>query len=498
MNEQRLEKDDLFVLGCGTIAAILCMLPLISSLSYSIDDYHLWSIYDINMNTMGYNFYSTGRIIEGIIAHLLYIFNVQPLNKPLGLVFFAISLAMLGMFIGKALKIVKLSLRIIIVLLFTVNPFFTEIYYYSNITVYSGFAIFFLWLGIKYSMEYWQCKKKCCLIMAVVFYYLSLGVYQIFYPIVGFLLIILVIKDILQEQTVLKKYLVLLGIYIGSFLLFYVILKVMFFVFPPTLIYEGIDLVNFIKGIFTSEYWNELWGVMSTYLLGDNIFNSKILFIALNILVILFTVIYLLRKKNKKSFINSLLIFGYIIVAPILCFGLGLARLDSVSGRSLTSFGIYEVGLFIISHFLLSQITIHDISKLLVKVFACVIFLNGCFCGKGINTVLRLNSVEENMVNRIVYRMEEYPEFTGRETLVIFGVPQLGEVTGLGVGDFGTPASATFSKVFLFNEVSGYMFQLPSEEQQKQAREIFETMDTWPAESAVMYYEEMFIVRLYW
>ena len=78
----------IFVLGC--FAGILGALPFISNLIFSIDDYHLWNVYDINWEMMGYNFYSTGRYIEGIISEILYRLNLQPLNRPMGaLVFIA-------------------------------------------------------------------------------------------------------------------------------------------------------------------------------------------------------------------------------------------------------------------------------------------------------------------------------------------------------------------------------------------------------------------------
>lgn len=498
--DMKIEKNDVIVLICGSIAAVLCMLPFISCLTYSIDDYHLWSVYDINWETMGYNFYSTGRIVEGAIAQLLYWMNLQPLNRPIGMVVFAVSLAIVGMYISKVLDIERLSYRIIIVLLFTINPFFTEIYYYSTITVYSGFAMIFLWLGMKYSIEYYSSKKRSKIIWAIVFYYMSLGIYQIFYPIAGFLLFIFVIKDLFDKKFNWKKYTTYLGVYLVSFILFYVILKVMFYFSPPTLAYDGIDIVQFIKNLFQADYWQKVGHTIALYM-GNNTFNSKIIFVGLNVILAILLVLYVFLERSLQGLLKALLVLLYMLAAPIMCFGLGLARLDNVSGRSLTSFGIYETSLFIISLLLINvmkETTRTKIDRILIICFSVVIFANGSLCGKAINTVLRLNSMEKNMVNRIVYRMEEHEEFTGMETLVVYGTPSLGKVTKEGVGDYGLPASATFSKVFLFNEVSGYKFALPNDEQYEKAQEIIEYMDTWPGDNSVMYYDGMFIVRLYY
>ncbi len=494
-------KKEIIIGVIGIFAVIISALPFFSTLTYAIDDYYLWNVYEINWDTMGYNFYSTGRVIEGIIAEIFYRFNLQPLNGTVGMLVFGVSIVVFGIYISHILKIDELEWRIAICLLFVLNPFFTEIYYYRTITVYCGFAVIFLMLGFIFSNQAINKKKVKYLMLALLFYCLSLGVYQIFYPIIGFLLVIMLIRGVFLNKVSWKNWFFLLGIYIISFVLFYIILKIMFFISPPTLVYDGTDIALFLKSLFSSEYWVKLINIAKIYF-GNNIFNSKIIFLGINAFTGIVLLVFLFLKRNLKALLSVIIAAAYMLVGPFICFGFGLARLNNVSGRTLTSFGIYEVGIIAILYFIAKLVNKERISSFINKMVPMICLIvalaNGCIQGRAANNIIRLNNTEENMVNRVVYRLEEFPEFTGTEALAIYGVPSLGNVSENGLGDFGTPASVNFSKVLLFNEVSGYCFEMPNSEQSRIAEELILGMETWPAENAVMYCDGMFVVRLYY
>ena len=490
----------IFVLGC--FAGILGALPFISNLIFSIDDYHLWNVYDINWEMMGYNFYSTGRYIEGIISEILYRLNLQPLNRPMGALVFIAAESLFGTLMGELLQIQSNMCRAIFCILVVLNPFSAEIYYYSSITVYSGFAMFFLSFGLLFSFKYEKECKIRNILCACIFYYLSLGVYQIFYPLVLFAIILMIIRDYNENTISWRRYSTYLEIYIFTFLLYYIVLKIMYVIVPPTFTYEGIDIVEFLKALFTSDYYVQLFNVVKKYY-GNTIMNSFLsLFaiIACSVLCSLIGVIYS-RKKGKLIYMIACLL--YIFLGLVLCIGFGLPRLKDISARSFTSYGVYLAGLLLIDYYFIKgskagtkQYEI--MRKAFIVIFVGIVFVNGSLIGRAANNIIRLNEKEANMVNRIVYRMEEHDGFTGYEPLVVLGVPQLSNVTDKSLGNFGEPASVSFSKVYLFNEISGYNFTNPSNEQLEKAIEMMDTMSTWPGKDSVKYADGMFVVRLYW
>ena len=136
--------------------------------------------------------------------------------------------------------------------------------------------------------------------------------------------------------------------------------------------------------------------------------------------------------------------------------------------------------------------------KWLLAIFGWIVFINAAMAGKNALNTMRLNEIEMNMANRIVARMETFEEFSSDATLVILGVPATGIVGSTGIGDYNVPASVSFSKVFMFNEATGYTFKDPTNEQYAIAYSYIEEMNTWPKDKSVLYKDGMFIVRLYY
>ena len=490
----------IFALGC--IVGIFGALPFISNLIFSIDDYHLWNVYDLNWKMMGYNYYSTGRYIEGIIGEILYRLNLQPLNRPMGALAYIAAESLFGTFVSELLQLQSKTWRAIFCILVVLNPFSVEIYYYSNIMVYSGFAMFFLTLGLLFSFKYETEHKTRNILYACLFFYLSLGVYQIFYPVVLFVIILMIIRDYNENSISWKRYSTYLGIYIFTFILYYIILKIMYVIVPPTLTYEGIDIIEFLKALFTPDYYVQLFDVMKKYY-GNTVMHSFLsLFtvIAASVICSLIGVIYS-RKKGKLLYMIAC--FLYVFLGLVLCIGFGLPRLEEISARSFTSYGVYLAGLLLIDYYYIKEIKAGTkqsvtMEKAFLVIFVGIALVNGSLIGRAANNIIRLNETEANMINRIVYRMEEYEGFTGYEPLVVLGSPQLSNVIDKSLGNFGEPASVSFAKVYLFNEISGYSFSNPSSEQVQQGMQMMNTMSTWPGETSVQYVDGMFVVRLYW
>ena len=131
--QHKIEREDFLVWFGVFFVTILSILPYLASKIYSIDDYHLLNLYNLNWETLGYNFYSTGRPIEGVLAEVFYRFNLQPLNKPMGAVAFVAAISFCGIYMSKYLDINEIRYKIIFVLLVTLNPFFAELYYLEQL-----------------------------------------------------------------------------------------------------------------------------------------------------------------------------------------------------------------------------------------------------------------------------------------------------------------------------------------------------------------------------
>lgn len=493
MDKHKIEREDFLVWFGVFFVTILLILPYLASKIYSIDDYHLLNIYNLNWGTLGYNFYSTGRPVEGVLAEIFYRFNLQPLNKPMGAVAFVAAISFCGIYMSKYLDINEIRHKIIFVSLVTLNPFFVELYYYGTVTIYCAFAVIMLIGGLFFSNQFILNKKWYYLLIGCICYICSLGTYQIFYPIIGFCILIKGIMNLrTKDNCKWKDFGIISAIYFISFIIFYIALKVMFSIKEPALVYDGTDVLQFIRDFFSKTYWEIMGGKIKTFLFNDNPFFSSL---SLKIILLISLLIFIRSiLKIEKRYIEILFSMMYILIGLYLVFGMGITRPNAISARTLTAFGIYESGLFV----LFLQFVHKGGKKWLLAIFGWIVFINAAMAGKNALNTMRLNEIEMNMANRIVARMETFEEFSSDATLVILGVPATGIVGSTGIGDYNVPASVSFSKVFMFNEATGYTFKDPTNEQYAIAYSYIEEMNTWPKDKSVLYKDGMFIVRLYY
>ncbi|MEK3675534.1 glucosyltransferase domain-containing protein [Paenibacillus sp. FSL R10-2771] len=504
------DTNHIKLLGFSFLITSMCYFPYISNLLYSIDDYYLNQIYDINLNTLGYNFYSTGRFSEAILAQFFYFLNIQPLTKPLGPLLFIGAMCLIGLYFTKLLKIRSFNVSLGFILIFTTNPFLSEIFSYSIVTAYSAFAVLALCMGVVFGEIYVRERKVHFLLLSLVGYLCSLTVYQIFFPIVSIILIyrLIVPTDLLEDVTIKKrehyKRAIPFLIYILSFVLYTVILKVCFYFWPPTLKYSGGDISEFLNNIKTKEYWDLLYSNIRMYTFQDNPFNSKII----NSLIWLFSlgtlITYYLRKGvsnlvSGRKLRNVLLSFMLIVTLGLcLSFGFSILRPVEISSRSLTAFGLYQSLLVLFSYYLLTALDVKSSRKKIMITIIAIIVLFGNMgrIGRSSMDQHRLNNLEHSLVTRIVSRMETNNDFSPNSKLVIVGSPETGGLSRTNFGDYNTPAIRQFAKVFLFNEISGYNFQTPNDKDIEKANSILENMEPWPSASSIKYVDNLFIVKL--
>lgn len=504
------ETKPIKLFGVSFIISLCFYLPYIVNLLYSIDDYYLNQVYDLNINSLGYNFYSTGRFLEAVLAQAFYYMNIQPLTKPIGPLLFIASMSLIGVCFTQLLRIRSFYISLGFVLLFTTNSFLSEIFSYSIVSAYSAFAVIALGVGLVFGELYARKRKLLLLLFSIIGYVCSLTVYQIFYPIVGVVLIykLLVpndfLNDIKKKKDEFYKQLIPLGIYVLAFVFYGVILQVCFHFHPPTLKYNGGSIGEFLNNIQTTEYWNLLYSNIKIYIFSDNPFNSKIVNWLLWILAFSTFVTYVLKKGIPNLVPDRTLravIVSFILIASFglcLSFGFSILRPAEISSRSLTAFGLYQGLLILFTYNLLSALHMKLArKKVLITLVALIILLGSAGrIGRSSMDQHRLNNLEHSLVTRIVDRLESNSNFTSNAKLVIVGQPQLGNLSHTNFGDYNTPAIQQFGKVFLFNEISGYSFTIPNDVDIEKANSILEGMASWPSANSIKYVDGMFIIKL--
>ena len=90
------KKDNLWLLGLCNVIMFLATIQFSTNLLYSVDDYYNLSEYSINWGSLGYNFWTYGRYIQGFIFELLDYINLSPLIKPTGMYCFIFFNTVLG------------------------------------------------------------------------------------------------------------------------------------------------------------------------------------------------------------------------------------------------------------------------------------------------------------------------------------------------------------------------------------------------------------------
>ncbi|MFF2912158.1 glucosyltransferase domain-containing protein [Paenibacillus sp. NPDC057934] len=504
------DTSGLKLLGISFSITLLYYLPYITNTLYSIDDYYLNQLYNINIQTLGYNFNSTGRYMESVLAEIFYKINIQPLTKPLGPLLFIASMSLLGVHFTRILKINSFKIALGFVLLFTTNPFLAEIFHYSIIPAYSAFAVLALCIGVVLGEAYTRDRKIYLAILSILAYVISLTIYQIFFPVVFLIFLYkLIVPDFmsatkLNQTERYSKRLVPVIIYISSFIVYTVILKVSFYIWPPTLEYSGNNISEILSNIMNIEYWHKIYGNIQIYIMKDNPFNSGIINWILWIFSFGSLVLFIIKKgaaieipakKIGHVFIAFMLI---TILGLFVCLGFSMLRPVEISSRSLTAFGIYQSILLLITLNLLASINTKPfIKKSLISLMVLLIlFGNMGRIGRTSMDQYRLNTLEKSLVTRIVSRLEINPEFSPNAKLVIVGSPAIGNIAQTTWGDYNVPAIQQFSKVFLFNEITGYNFTMPNAEEIEKANTYLESMESWPSTQSIKSIDGIFIIKL--
>jgi len=477
---------------------------------YAIDDYFLYQLYQIDSSTMGYNFYSTGRFSQLILADFFQLLNIQPLTKPIGPILFILSLSYLSVILSNAVDVKGFFLKLGFSLLVILNPFMAELFHYSVIPAYSAFAMLSLTLGFVYGSRFAQCGSRLDLAFSIVMYAVSLSIYQIFYPIIFvFILFQIAISYVdftANKPNVIKQQFKSLIPYFSAFIFYSVVLNTIFLFYPPSLTYSGTSFSDLIMNLTRHEYWSALNHNLEFYILKDNPFNSftlnSLMWVFFLFSLMVFTFTKIIQCKSWSSIKRPLIIIVVLILVNLLglvgCLGFSILRPAEISSRSVTAFGVYQALTVITSFYLLQYSGVLEKYRIGVSAVIIGILVLGSAgrIGRVALDQYRLNSFDKSLATRIVTRLESFPDFTPNAKLVILGAPTMGSLSRTSFGDYNISALQHFSRVFVINEISGYSFQNPNSDDIKSASMLVQDRTPWPNESSVISNHGTFIVLL--
>lgn len=339
---------------------VIAFMPYLVMPLYSIDDYFLYQLPDINTTNLGYNFYSVGRFGQALVANFLSFFNLQPLTRPVGPLLFLGSLIYLGAIINEKLDRKDGIERLLVTTCVALNPFNIEILHYSIISFYSSLAVIFLALGLQTTFLFVTSSKYRYAILSAFLYATSLSFYQIFYPIAALAIILLLITT-LQTNFHSKTFYHNAGKYFSpyflGFLVYTLILKISHKLSPPKLIYAGADLALLFKKLLTRSYWDRIQSNINMYMVGDNAFSSfnlNIVVLAFSILSVVCIYLFLsgenLTRRLINIFVNYSLLFLFFLCGIFCCLGFSCLRPEpgEISGRVFMAFGLFQAALVIL------------------------------------------------------------------------------------------------------------------------------------------------------
>jgi hypothetical protein len=511
-NQHQTFKESLYIFLWVAGLSSLAYLPYIVLPLYAIDDYFLYQIYDIGLPHQWYNFYSTGRLVEGVLAEFFRLSNLQPITRPIGPILFILSLSFLSVTLLNSLRLKQFLLKLTFCILIVLNPFLAELFHYSSITVYCAFAIASLAVGFEYGRRYSLNGGWLDLCISVAMYSVSLAIYQIFYSMIFVFLLLLVALDLVKLKSEYgvdennKRGLREFIPYILAFIVYTIALKIIFSIYPPPLPYPGTSLGEFVVNLANHDYWFRILFNINTYLFKDNPFNSA----NLNLLILLFLAYSMfdfifnsfVNDKSRANIVNTVYITMSLILVSTIgffgCLGFSVLRPWEISGRSLTAFGLYQALIVVLGFLLLRRNK--PLSKF--KVVLCTLIVGVIILGSAgrVGRVAldqyRLNSFDKSLATRIVTRLELLTDFAPSAKLIILGAPNEGTLSRTGFGDYNISALQHFSRVFAINEITGYSFQNPSNEDINAARIATQNLKPWPDKESVISDHGKFIVKL--
>ena len=510
-----LDRGAISILGAAFIVILVTFLPYLTQPLFSIDDYYLYQVYDINIQTMWYNFYSTGRPVEGLFAQLFYYLNIQPLVRPLGPLLFLAAVTFFCLQASRTLGVTRLGrcATFGFVVIAATTPFLAEVLQFSAIPAYSSAAVLFLALGLVFATRFAEAGSFSRLALSSLFYAASLATYQIFYTMVMEIVLLSLLIPLIAAreessegpgQSTARGFKLLVP-YAAGFVLYFAVLKVCYALSPPAMDYAEIGLGQALSSLTSYQYWGSVYSKLHYFTMQNNSFNSVLVnagLVGMVVIAVLSSILLSITEKRERwLWVAACSLAGtalYVVVGHLVSIGFAFFRLGQIGSRTFVAFGVYQAGLMLCVVLLLRrrEKLLRGGATALVVVFLAVVVSNMGRSGRMAVDQYRLNTVDRSLATRIVARLEADEHFSSTAKVVLWGTAPVGAVWRTWIGDYNVSALQHYSRVFVLNEVSGCTFGNPRPQDVERARQLSLGMEAWPRPGAVRFVEDMFIVKL--
>jgi Glucosyl transferase GtrII len=461
---------------------------------YSVDGYNVAYSNYLENNWISF---TLGRYAEVILnytrAQLGYI-GVEVSGSSL---IFAIILSTLTGLVFATLVFTRPTLveAAIFIVIFTLHPFNSELFTFSDETLNISIAFFLAAIALYCAMNI--RTRALAAAVSIPLFVFSLAIYQtVIASVLTVCLLALAaqISDSKSDISIFRLYKSppVQAFIIATFSVLLYLLTTLPFAWMTGIPTDGhVDL----SGIVHVKYKLKLLKAA----LGETLWPEEGLapHLISNLLVVcligsaIFVVTPLVRAKR---FATAGILVCLFIAALLWSAGASVAsEIDWLVPRKLVGFATFAAGLLMMGWRVASQ-------KPRIVLGAAILVLCTSYIGSS-NRVFydqrRINLWDQQQANRIIARLETDRNFSQIRALAIIGKPGQQGNLSTAIGDMNISALRySWSKLGLILESSGYRFQKPTGAEEPQAIEYCKTADAWPAQESTTVLGEVGVVCL--
>lgn len=457
-------------------------------LSYSTDDFFSM-LSPMNLNV----YFMDGRFGWALLSTLNHSLGaVAPFTNTFFIFLYMACLVLAGLIVCRIWRITdNMILSTLVVLFINIHPYQAELFLFKVNAIYNAFSILFAYIGLYYS----ELKIKTifltsfCMSFALSIYQLSLN------PIVITLCFAIVFeifrqsinnnsfnwKQILHNTKLLPRMLTIwLGVFfylIGNKVLQNILHTIPSERFQFISIYDILHRLIEIKDVLLKMFF----------------LPEPIMPIALKVIlaILAFLAIFVCTSKifsenlNKGTMVNFLLVLVVLFISLMSIVGVPLiVKTWWPVPRVLSSIGYFWAGVISLAFFSASK-KIH----LIVVILSSIVLFGFAGINNHIYTdQVRLNMRDFHKANRIIYKLENHPEFSRVQRVTLIGGDwNFPSAIDTAIGDMNISAfSKSWSKLNILKELSGYNFAQATENEQEKAEAYCSGAPKWPAPESLI------------
>lgn len=264
------------------------------------------------------NMLALGRWFLPVVCSFSSFYDLPFLNGLISILFHSLGAVLILRVLNVKSKITALLIGAV----FVSFPTVTSVMMYNYVA--DGYAISFFLSSLA---AYYMTREKPHYIISILLIALSTGIYQAYITVTIMLVLFKLIDDIIFNNTtlitVVKKGLCMLATGLLGVALYGIILKLLLLVFAEKLLdYQGINSTASLANI---DIFGSLYSIKETFMgCFFDLSEGLNVYVALNIFVLAFTVIYYVKGIVKNKVYNNVLnVFLIAILSVLLILGAG-------------------------------------------------------------------------------------------------------------------------------------------------------------------------------